>query len=328
MSKCKSLLLAVVLLLSYSASAQEYVTPFYHCLLNEAYYDQLVGESSGDRTYNYIMDIAPYERDRKHSDYEGEFFESRYVVEKLKSYGIDNAVTLKLGKTKTWDGVSASLWETSPNSVKIADYQDLAAILAQGSANADVEAELVWIGRGTDKELEGLDLNGKIVVTEASGARVHDKAVAKGAVGVISFNSPRPLVDPLQIPNSGIRSKMLQAIRSGMKSSLDMEHFSLQAFLNAAQNDKAARIVADQVCENIGQALSAVVMLLNPSMIVFGGALSKLDSLLISGVRRVLELNCFAGALQDLKLELARSDEFDTARGAALRMRDKVWLNE
>ena len=207
MSKCKSLLLAVVLLLSYSASAQEYVTPFYHCLLNEAYYDQLVGESSGDRTYNYIMDIAPYERDRKHSDYEGEFFESRYVVEKLKSYGIDNAVTLKLGKTKTWDGVSASLWETSPNSVKIADYQDLAAILAQGSANADVEAELVWIGRGTDKELDGLDLKGKIVVTEASGGRVHDKVVAKGAVGVISFNSPRPLVDPLQIPNSGIRSK-------------------------------------------------------------------------------------------------------------------------
>ena len=86
--------------------------------------------------------------------------------------------------------------------------------------------------------------------------------------------------------------------------------------------------MADQVCENIGQALSAVVTLLNPAMIVFGGRLSKLDSLLLTGVRRVLELNCFAGALQDLKLELARSDEYDTARGAALRMRDKLWLDE
>ena len=207
MSKCRSLLLAVLFLGYISAAAQEYVNPFYHCLLNEAYYDQLVGESSGDRTFNYIMDIAPYERDRKHSDYTGDFFESKYVVEKLKSYGIDNAQTLKLGKTKTWDGVSASLWELSPNTAKIADYQDLAAILAQGSANADVKAELVWIGRGSDKELEGLDLNGKIVVTEASGGRVHDKVVAKGAVGVISYNSPRPLVDPIQIPNSGIRSK-------------------------------------------------------------------------------------------------------------------------
>ena len=130
------------------------------------------------------------------------------------------------------------------------------------------------------------------------------------------------------VGETGIRNKMEQAIQSGMQSAVDMEHFSLNAFLAAVSTDKAARIVADQVCKNIGQALSAVVMLLNPSMIVFGGALSKLDSVLLSGVRRVLELNCFAGALQDLKLELARSDEFDTARGAALRMRDKVWLEE
>ncbi|MBE6384825.1 MAG: ROK family protein [Lentisphaerae bacterium] len=130
------------------------------------------------------------------------------------------------------------------------------------------------------------------------------------------------------VGEAGIRSKMEQAVRSGMQSSIDMEHFTLTDFLNAVCSDKAARIVADQVCKNIGQALSAVVTLLNPAMIVFGGRLSKLDSLLLTGVRRVLELNCFAGALQDLKLELARSDEYDTARGAALRMRDKLWLEE
>lgn len=207
MSKCRSLLLSVVLFVSCYATAQEYVNPFYHCLLSEAHYDQLVGESSGDRAYNYIMDIAPYEKDRPHADYTGEFFESRYVVNKLKSYGIENAQTLKLGKTKTWDGISGSLWEISPNTAKIADYHDLAATLAQGSAPADVKGELIWIGRGTDKELDGLDLKGKIVVTEASGGRVHDRVVSKGAVGVISFNSPRPLVDPIQIPNSGIRSQ-------------------------------------------------------------------------------------------------------------------------
>ena len=130
------------------------------------------------------------------------------------------------------------------------------------------------------------------------------------------------------VGEAGIRSQMEQAVQSGIKSALDMEHFDLNAFLQAVPTDKAARIIADQVCKNIGQALSAVVTLLNPAMIVFGGRLSKLDSVLLSGVRRVLELNCFAGALQDLKLELARSDDFDTARGAALRMRDKIWLEE
>lgn len=130
------------------------------------------------------------------------------------------------------------------------------------------------------------------------------------------------------VGENGIRQKMEKALQSGMQSSLDMEKFDLGAFLAAVPVDKAARIVADQVCENIGQALSAVVTLLNPAMIVFGGRLSKLDNLLLSGVRRVLELNCFADALQELRLELARSDEFDTARGAALRMRDKIWLEE
>ena len=130
------------------------------------------------------------------------------------------------------------------------------------------------------------------------------------------------------VGENGIRQKMEKALQSGMQSSLDMEKFELGAFLAAVPVDKAARIVADQVCENIGQALSAVVTLLNPAMIVFGGRLSKLDNLLLSGVRRVLELNCFADALQELRLELARSDEFDTARGAALRMRDKIWLEE
>jgi glucokinase len=172
----------------------------------------------------------------------------------------------------------------------------------------------------------GFIRNGELFVG-SSGCGMEIGHLVIDPAGPVCKCGNRGCVEAL-VGESGIRSKMVQAIKSGMKSSLDMENFSLNAFLEAAHSDKAARIVADQVCENIGQALSAVVMLLNPSMIVFGGALSKLDSILISGVRRVLELNCFAGALQELKLELARSDEFDTARGAALRMRDKVWLGE
>lgn len=203
----KHTVIVILACLALVASGQNYTTPFNHSLLNETYYDLLIGESSGDRAYNYIMDIAPYERDRKHADYQGLFMESRYVVDKLKGFGIQNAKTERVGKTKTWDGISASLWEVSPKQVKIADYQDLAAILGQGSKNADVTAPLAWIGRGEDHEIKAVDLKGKIAVTEASASRVHDKAIEAGAVGIISFYSPRPLIDPIQIPNSGIRSQ-------------------------------------------------------------------------------------------------------------------------
>ena len=205
MNKCKATLVGVFSLFASATFGQEYTTPFNHSLLKESYYDLLVGESSGDRAYYHIMDLAPYERDRSHEDYAGLFMESQYVVNKLKSYGFADATTELLGKTSTWDGISAEVWEVSPNKTKLADYRDLAAILGQGSQNADVTTQLVWIGRGTQTEINAVDLKGKIAVTEASAGRVHNPAVAAGAVGIISFNSPRPLVDPIQVPNSGIR---------------------------------------------------------------------------------------------------------------------------
>ncbi len=207
MNHFKYTLILAYTCLAFVASGQNYTTPFNHSLLDETYYDLLIGESSGDRAYHYVMDIAPYERDRKHTDYQGLFMESRYVVDKLKEFGIQNAKTERVGKTKTWDGISASLWEVYPKQVKIADYQDLAATLGQGSKNADVTAQLAWIGRGEAHEIKAVDLKGKIAVTEAAASRIHDKAVEAGAVGIISYYSPRPLIDPLQIPNSGIRSQ-------------------------------------------------------------------------------------------------------------------------
>ena len=185
-------------------NGQEYTGPFSHSLLDEHQYDLIVGESSGDRAYYHILDIAPYERDRKSEDYAGLFMESSYVTGKLNEYGLEGVEVELLGKTRTWDGVSATLWEVSPNTSKLADYRDLAAILGQGSRSAHVTAELAWIGRGTQREIDGVDLKGKIAVTEASASRVDNLAVTAGAVGIISFYSPRPLKDPIQIPNSGI----------------------------------------------------------------------------------------------------------------------------
>lgn len=204
--KTQKLTLALVLSFFFTAlAAQEYTGPFTHSLMNDKVYDLIVGESSGDRAFYYIMDIAPYERDRKSSDYSGLFMESKYVVEKLKAAGFEDAATAIVGKSKTWDGVSAEVWEVSPNTAKLADYRDLAAMLGQGSMSADVTTELVWVGRGTQAEIDAVDLKGKIAVTEASAGRVHGLAVKAGAAGIISYYSPRPLVDPIQIPNSGIR---------------------------------------------------------------------------------------------------------------------------
>jgi aminopeptidase YwaD len=173
-------------------------------LLPDKIIDELIGEASGERALNHIIEMAAYIHDRPASEYSGYFFETQYVLNKLKEYGLEGAMVSSYPGGKTWDGVKATLWEVSPGLSKIADYSDLPAVLASGSTNADVTAELVWVGEGRQADIEKAALEGKIAVTSGSISMVHSLAVAKGALGVISFNSPRPIEVPLAIPITGI----------------------------------------------------------------------------------------------------------------------------
>lgn len=166
--------------------------------------DELIGEASGEKALNHIIEMAAYIHDRPSSEYTGDFFETEYIMKKLKEYGLEGSTVDKYPGGKTWDGVKATLWEVSPQRQKLADYSDLPAVLASGSLNADISAELVWVGEGSASEISSLDLAGKIAFTSGSISMVHSRAVAKGAAGVISYFSPRPLEVPTAIPISGI----------------------------------------------------------------------------------------------------------------------------
>ena len=123
----------------------------------------------------------------------------------------------------------------------------------------------------------------------------------------------------------GILNLVRQALRNGVDTELSEENFTVRKFVECSHRDKAARIIADEVSESIGEALSTVVALLNPAMIVLSGELAGMGNLLIDAVHRALDLNCFAGAVQNLKLEISALDNDDTARGAALMMRDRLF---
>ncbi len=122
----------------------------------------------------------------------------------------------------------------------------------------------------------------------------------------------------------GIRRRIAALRAGGVKTELDPENFSLGKLVAAVPRDKAAGIIADEVCAGVGLALSTVVALLNPQMIVLSGELTGLGDLLISSVRRALTLNCFAEAVRGLRIEKALSGPADTARGAAIMFRDRI----
>lgn len=204
--KTRSILLFVIFLYTYFTSNAQY-TPFYQwTLLPQEQMDEIVGETSGETALNHVIEMVGYQRNRPKSEYgSGTFREGKYVLDKLKEYGINGAEIERFEGRETWDGIKGELWEVSPFRKKLADYDDIALSLASGSKPTDVTAELIWVEEATEKDFEGLDVNGKIVVTSGSVGRAHGAAVQKGAVGVIAFGSSRELKAPLAIPASGIR---------------------------------------------------------------------------------------------------------------------------
>ncbi len=188
---------------------QGQITPWLRwTLIPQEQMDLLIGEASGETAFNTIMETGGYNKNRQAEEFAGTFYEAQYIYDQLKLYGLPGAEIVRFPGRTTWDGIKGELWEIKPRSQKIASFQDMTVMLASGSTNADVTAELVWIGTGSKKELEGLDLTGKIVVTNGRISSVHNLAcIQMGAEGVVAISTSRPHFDPLQIPWSGIRGR-------------------------------------------------------------------------------------------------------------------------
>jgi len=186
------------------ATAQ-FVPHYQWTLLDKKLMDHLIGEASGETALAHDIEMGGYTRDRMSKEYQTVLWESQYIMDKLKEYGITDSRLERFGDMRpTWDGISGELWEVSPGMKKLADYKDQVAMLVAGSQNADVEAELIWIGEGRKGDFDTIAVTGKIVVTYASPGQVSSLISRNGAIGILSFNSPRPLADPVQMPYSSL----------------------------------------------------------------------------------------------------------------------------
>ncbi len=185
------------------------ITPwFYWTLLPEEQMDYIVGEASGEEAWHTIVETAGYVRNRPSNEYAGTFVESQYIYDRLKEYGLPGAEIVRLPGGDTWDGVKGELWEISPNRRKIASYRDITAMLASGSTDTDVQAELVWVGQGSKEDITKAEVQGKIVVTEGNMSGVYREACTnQGALGIVAISTVGADWDPLQMSFRGIRGR-------------------------------------------------------------------------------------------------------------------------
>lgn len=168
----------------------------------------IIDEASGDMALQNEILIAGVNRNRKAEEYANGYFETAFLIEKLKEYGITDAriIDLPTARPKLWDAVEAELWITKPAKRKIADLDEIPACLSSNSADADVTAELVYVGPGNrESYYEGKDVKGKIVLVNGYPGGAQSLAVEKyGAAGIIAYGSSHPEFDPDQVGWGGL----------------------------------------------------------------------------------------------------------------------------
>ena len=201
-----SVFLAANLLLSPLVNlCRAQTTPF----LSDEEIRMLSNEISGDRAFEHIRWLSHWHRD---SGMEG-FFKARdYVMQAARESGVDEVRFIDQPLSgPNYTARSAELWMTEPVELKLADIGEQAVYLADMSRDADITAELVDIGDGTEDALKGLDVKGKMVLTSGPPQRAVDNAVAKrGAVGVVTYQTSEnksPMDYPDQIAWSRIDSQ-------------------------------------------------------------------------------------------------------------------------
>jgi hypothetical protein len=205
----RSAITLVALVIAVGGLARAQYTPWlYWTFLPQEQMDVIVGEASGETAWRTIATINSYNRQRTAEEFKGNFFETRYVRDQLKAYGLANAEIVTYPAGDAWVALKGDLWEVKPLRQKLASYDDNITMLAFGSSPADVTGELVWVGRGTPAEIKAAGVEGKIVVTEGNMGSVHAEAcIRQGALGVITIGVGRIGADAFEIPWNSIGAR-------------------------------------------------------------------------------------------------------------------------
>jgi hypothetical protein len=159
-------------------------TPF----LSDEEIRMLSNEISGDRAFETIRWLSHYHRD---SGMDGFFKAADYMQQAAKEAGLEDVhfVEQTMGGPN-YTAKSAELWMMEPVELKLADIAEQNVYLADGSHSANLTAELIYIGNGSEDAVKNLDVKGKIVLTNGSPSTAAKNAVyAKGAVGIVTYQT-------------------------------------------------------------------------------------------------------------------------------------------
>ncbi len=176
-------------------------------LLPKTILNELINEVSGAVPTHHLIELGGYARDRQPAEYQGTYFESQYVLDRLQEYGVPGTQIETLPATRPeWDARRGELWTTYPEKRLIISFRDENAALAVNSASGTYKGKLIYVGLGTkDQDYAGKEIAGNFILGESSPAMLYRLGVVKyKAVGVIAFAASHPFELPDKITWQGL----------------------------------------------------------------------------------------------------------------------------
>jgi aminopeptidase YwaD len=183
---------AALLLVAGAAAAQDRAIPFWPDAVPAAIH----AEIDGGNALETVRELARFHRVQGSPGY---FAAAEFLRSRLAAAGLADASIERFpadGKTRYahfrsyygWTPVRARLEEISPRARLVTSFPELPVALADYSQDADVSAELVDVGRGTDpKDYAGKTVAGRIVLADGPLPAVHERACEeRKAAGFLS----------------------------------------------------------------------------------------------------------------------------------------------
>ena len=159
------------------------------CVVPPDVRDPILHEISGELALQHVQLLAA-NRIRPLEEYTDTFFETTYLRDMAERYGLSDVKVDYYPAGEIWVPEEAELWMVEPELKKMSSLTMVPAALASGSASADVETEVVYVGYGRPEDYAGKDLAGKIALGNASVGRIFNVAVDRfGAAGVLGTGS-------------------------------------------------------------------------------------------------------------------------------------------
>lgn len=160
------------------------------------------GEVSGEEAWGYVAEI--FNRDRW-SSFDGYRKTAEFCADKLWLFGVSSR-TVPFpadGRSRIEDWVMPLCWEPHAWRLEVIDpplpdgervvasveFDPPCGLVMWSSSTPPegVEGELLALERGEPGELEGLDLNGKVILTPSNPAPLKPIVARKGGLGIVSY---------------------------------------------------------------------------------------------------------------------------------------------